>query len=61
MPNLTPARYRRLYEIYPEKARADEASAQYDQHLKARLHALGRTIGTGPGSRRRTPARSRRA
>ncbi|HAK96902.1 MAG TPA: [FeFe] hydrogenase H-cluster radical SAM maturase HydE [Planctomycetes bacterium] len=55
MPNLTPARYRRLYEIYPEKACIDESSEHCDECIKARIRAIGRTIGTGPGSRAAPP------
>lgn len=51
MPNLTPARYRRLYEIYPEKACDHETAEHGGEAIKARIRALGRAIGTGPGAR----------
>lgn len=51
MPNLTPPRYRALYEIYPNKASlAVNASVEC---LMARIRAIGRTIGRGPGGRKR--------
>jgi biotin synthase len=51
MPNLTPMKYRRLYEIYPNKACIAETDVQCKSCLGARIHALGRRIGTGPGGR----------
>lgn len=53
MPNVTPARYRLNYEIYPGKACANETAQQCQGCLKARIAAIGRTVGQGPGSRRR--------
>lgn len=50
MPNLTPANYRELYAIYPAKTRTADAAETFDARLKARILALGRTIGTGPGN-----------
>jgi len=49
MPNLTPPRYRRLYEIYPAKACLYETAAECDACLKRRLRAMGRKVGTGRG------------
>lgn len=49
MPNLTPLKYRRLYEIYPSKANTSEAAQEYDKILKSRIQAIGRTVGKGPG------------
>jgi biotin synthase len=51
MPNLTPVRYRRMYEIYPHKACIDETDEACYQCLTRRIITLGRTIGIGPGSR----------
>ncbi len=51
MPNLTPLRYRQLYEIYPAKACVDEASEQCNACIKGRIRAIGRQVGAGPGSR----------
>ena len=50
MVNLTPLRYRSLYEIYPSKAGIDEsAQAQLDR-VKSLLCGLGRIAGEGPGT-----------
>lgn len=53
MPNLTPTKYRALYEIYPAKACVDETAAQCRGCLHARIHSIGRTVGHGPGGRKR--------
>lgn len=49
MPNVTPPKYRCLYEIYPAKACLYETAEQYHGYLTRRIHDLGRTIGVGPG------------
>lgn len=54
MPNLTPPAYRVKYEIYPDKACVNETAEQCAGCLAARVVSLGRTVGTGPGSRRRS-------
>ena len=51
MPNLTPARYRRLYAIYPDKAGSDQDAVESDRALRNVVTALGRTIADGPGNR----------
>jgi biotin synthase len=51
MPNLTPVKYRRLYEIYPEKACIDESATDCNQCLRSRIHSLGRFAGEGHGGR----------
>jgi biotin synthase len=53
MPNLTPAQYRKLYQIYPDKACIDETGSACNGCLRARLKAIGRTVGKGPGGRQR--------
>ena len=53
MPNLTPAKYRRLYEIYPGKACIHETAAQCRHCLESRIESIGRHVGRGPGSRAR--------
>jgi biotin synthase len=53
MPNLTPPAYRALYEIYPNKACVSETGEACSRCLAGRISALGRTIGRGPGGRRR--------
>jgi len=51
MPNLTPVKYRRLYEIYPAKACIDESATDCNQCLRGQIHSLGRFAGLGPGGR----------
>jgi biotin synthase len=52
MPNLTPARYRRLYEIYPEKGCIEETSTECNRCLRSQLSSIGRFPDKGPGGRR---------
>ena len=52
MPNLTPPRYRVLYEIYPGKAAVHETADALAEQVIALIAGLGRTVGTGPGGRR---------
>lgn len=49
MPNLTPPKYRILYEIYPDKACIAETGRKCHQCLSARIKALGRRPGAGRG------------
>lgn len=56
MPNLTPVRYRAMYEIYPAKACIGETADACRMCLSARIRAMGRTIGQGPGGRAATRA-----
>jgi biotin synthase len=51
MPNLTPTKYRRMYEIYPGKACIEESSVDCSRCLRGQIHALGRFAGEGPGGR----------
>lgn len=51
MPNVTPVHYRARYEIYPGKACMHETATACHGCLTARIHALGRTVGQGPGGR----------
>ena len=51
MPNLTPHPYRAQYEIYPNKACVQENAQACHGCLKARISAIGRTVGMGSGSR----------
>ena len=53
MPNLTPPEYREMYEIYPGKACITETAEACRACLRHRIEALGRSVGTGPGGRRR--------
>ena len=51
MPNLTPLAERERYEIYPEKAAVHETAEAINESIMALLASLGRTVGTGAGSR----------
>jgi biotin synthase len=51
MPNFTPLEYRKLYEIYPDKACIGEGGQTCVGCLSRRIHSLGREVGAGPGSR----------
>lgn len=61
MPNLTPTRYRTLYEIYPSKACLAETAGQCASCVTRRILATGRTIGAGPGGRNRDAGKVGRA
>jgi biotin synthase len=52
MPNLTPLKYRRLYEIYPAKACIEETGNACNTCLSTRISMIGRRVGRGPGARR---------
>lgn len=52
MPNLTPLKYRRLYEIYPGKACIGETGDACNGCLSTRIKTIGRHLGSGPGGRR---------
>lgn len=57
MPNVTPQKYRALYQLYPNKPCVDEDGAACSVCVRGRLARLGRPIGTGPGhSRKSDPA-----
>ncbi len=49
MPNLTPERYRRLYDIYPSKSLLIESAETVNKQIAAQLAALGRKVGKGRG------------
>jgi biotin synthase len=56
MPNLTPVKYRALYEIYPGKACIAETAEACQACLQRRILAIGRKVGIGPGgSMKRRP------
>jgi biotin synthase len=52
MPNLTPLKYRALYEIYPNKACISETGEACYSCMIGRIESLGRRIGHGPGHAR---------
>ncbi len=49
MPNVTPEKYRRLYQLYPNKPCVDEDGAACACCVSDRLKNLGRRIAAGPG------------
>ncbi len=49
MPNLTPTKYRALYEIYPDKACIAETGEACHHCLTGRIHRIGRQPGQGRG------------
>jgi len=49
MPNLSPQKYRALYEIYPAKACIDETAAECRSCMRGRIHSIVRTVGQGRG------------
>lgn len=49
MPNLTPRKYRELYEIYPSKAACDENADESNNRIQNQIRAMGRAVGTGRG------------
>ncbi|MBR2693621.1 MAG: [Thermoguttaceae bacterium] len=51
MPNLTPTRYRALYEIYPHKSATTESPEETHRTAIAQIRSIGRYPGTGPGGR----------
>jgi biotin synthase len=53
MPNLTPVKYRKLYEIYPAKACISETAEDCRNCLRQRIESIGRHIGVGPGNRKK--------
>jgi biotin synthase len=50
MVNLTPLKYRSLYEIYPAKAGIYESPQSQRDRVDALLSGLGRITGEGPGA-----------
>lgn len=49
MPNLTPPKYRALYQIYPAKACLDETAEECRSCMRGRIHSIGRHVGRGRG------------
>jgi biotin synthase len=49
MPNMTPVKYRKLYEIYPNKACVAETPAECGACLARRIRSIGRSPGSGRG------------
>lgn len=49
MPNMTPPKYRALYEIYPAKVCIDETAADCRSCMSRRIKSIGRNVGSGRG------------
>lgn len=49
MPNITPNRYRRMYEIYPNKICLDDNPAHCRNCIGGIIASLGRTVAVGAG------------
>jgi biotin synthase len=58
MPNMTPAVYRKLYEIYPSKACVLETAEKCHFCMGRRIESIGRRVGRGAGGRYRQSADS---
>lgn len=50
MPNLTPTKYRAMYEIYPNKAASFESPEETHATAVRQIIELGRSIGQGSGT-----------
>ena len=50
MPNVTPAQYRKYYEIYPDKICIDEKPSDCSNCIAAMLASTGRYVATGTGA-----------
>jgi len=59
MPNVTPAKYRALYELYPDKICLQEETAYYRDGLTGWLAALGRPVASGYGHGKKGKGRHR--
>ena len=49
MPNVSPAEFRKLYEIYPDKICTNEGTRDCYPCLTRRIESVGRTVGKGRG------------
>lgn len=59
MPNVTPLQYRAHYEIYPAKVCVAETGEACNACATARIHRIGRKVGSGRGDSPRYVERSR--
>ncbi len=53
MPNYTPEKYRKLYEIYPNKKSINQSGDGAEDSLKKRIEAIGRTVSKSHGHSRK--------
>lgn len=49
MPNVTPRKYRAMYEIYPAKACINDDAGKCHSCMRARIESIGRSVGQGRG------------
>lgn len=49
MPNVTPTKYRQMYEIYPAKACIAESAETCNACMIKRIESIGRYVGSGRG------------
>ncbi|HWP96340.1 MAG TPA: [FeFe] hydrogenase H-cluster radical SAM maturase HydE [Syntrophomonadaceae bacterium] len=49
MPNVTPVKYRAMYELYPDKVCIEEGSNQCWNCTQRRIQSIGRQVGRGAG------------
>jgi biotin synthase len=49
MPNLTPAKYRKYYQIYPDKICLNDTALTCAGCVGRMINSLGRKVGAGPG------------
>jgi len=52
MPNVTPAKYRRLYQLYPGKIAVGEDAYDSRKNVEELIKSVGRTVGKGYGGHR---------
>jgi biotin synthase len=55
MPNVTPVKYRAMYELYPHKICIHEEARQCQGCITGRILSIGRPIGTGHGHTLKIP------
>ena len=53
MPNVTTGEYRRLYELYPNKACVNDTPLHCRSCIELKIAAIGRKIGTGYGNHKK--------
>jgi biotin synthase len=49
MPNVTPTKYREMYQLYPNKPGLKQAPSDTFETLRALVHSVGRTVATDQG------------
>jgi len=59
MPNLTPTKYREMYEIYPNKAAIYQTPEETHKQVMQHLHEIGRILGKRTGTSRNYELRTK--